>query len=587
MTATAATPEAGSTPVPPVLLLVFNRPEHTRRVMEVIRRARPSRLYVAADGPSSSNHDVDLCEATRAIALDVDWPCDVMTLLRPENLGCRAAVSEGISWFFEHETEGIVLEDDCVPHETFFAYCQELLTTYRDDPRVMCISGSRLSPEASAAEGSYSLARTVGIWGWASWRRAWDLYDLEMSSWPADRRGDLLRRINPDDRGFRTFWRTLFDQAWRGRIDTWDYQWVYACWRHGGLTAIPRRNLVQNIGSDHERMTARDARRWGWMSAIPTGPLELPLRHPPRIERDSRLDEWYDLRVYRVRHFGALRIPRAVGRRLLSIVGYGRGMVRAHRLGRALFPSRDYAGIEVSDHRALARLVSKGSFARAIVVEDFLTVVLPRLPPSGVVRVAVVGGSGDEPEALALRALGRELRVTLLGVEGDVEHLDLNDEVRTPTPGRHDLVLCSQVFEHIWNHRQAAQHLRDLADAGAVVWLATPASNRPHGLPDYYVAGMTDEYLRQVVAGVGLVPIAAGRVGTRRLYECLHTLPTWLTVRGHAFPPLFVFREHGGAAGLALSLRYLLRTVALLAVSGKPTRDIRTATESWVLAMKP
>ena len=151
----------------PVLFLVFNRPETTRQVFEAIRTAKPPRLYIAADGPRLEREgERASCEEVRKIALEVDWECDVNTLFRVENLGCKRGPSEGISWFFEHEDEGIILEDDCLPDQSFFSFCEELLERYRNDTRIMAISGNNFQHGRKRTEYSYYFSRYFHGWGW-------------------------------------------------------------------------------------------------------------------------------------------------------------------------------------------------------------------------------------------------------------------------------------------------------------------------------------------------------------------------------------------------------------------------------------
>ena len=168
----------------PVLFLIFNRPETTEIVFSVIRKAEPPRLYVAADGPRPDYpNDAESCEIVRAIATDVNWDCKVKTLFRDQNLGCKLAASKAIDWFFEQELEGIILEDDCLPDQSFFWFCQELLGKYRDDTRIMHIGGTNFQFGKERTKYSYYFSRYAHVWGWASWRRAWKFYDVEMKNW--------------------------------------------------------------------------------------------------------------------------------------------------------------------------------------------------------------------------------------------------------------------------------------------------------------------------------------------------------------------------------------------------------------------
>ncbi len=178
----------------PVALVVFNRPDVTRLVVEAVRQAKPPILLVVADGPRRPD-EVARCDEVRAIVLDaVDWECDVRTNFADANLGCRRRVSSGLDWVFDEVPEAIVLEDDCLPVPSFFTYCDALLDRYRDDERVMHIGGMQLSPTGRCS-ASYRFSRFTHVWGWATWRRAWQHYDVAMGGWPefAEARGLLDR----------------------------------------------------------------------------------------------------------------------------------------------------------------------------------------------------------------------------------------------------------------------------------------------------------------------------------------------------------------------------------------------------------
>ena len=232
----------------PVLLLIFNRPDTTRRVVEALRQARPEKLYIAADGPRPDRTgEKELCAQARAIALNATGDCRVRKLFRRSNLGCKRAVSSAISWFFTNEPEGIILEDDCLPGESFFRFCETLLSRYRTDQRIMHISGNNFQQGKPRGSASYYFSRYSHVWGWASWRRAWRHYDVRMTSLPEFLRTNQLRSIFPAARVQR-YWREKLRATHDGRIDTWDYQWAYAVWSQNGLSVLPNVNLVRNIG---------------------------------------------------------------------------------------------------------------------------------------------------------------------------------------------------------------------------------------------------------------------------------------------------------------------------------------------------
>src|SRR5262249_47548369 len=201
----------------PVLFLVFNRPETTARVMEAIRAAGPERLYVAADGPrDSKTGEAEHCAEVRQLAMNVDWPCDVRTLFRDRNLGCRRAVSSAITWFFEQEPEGIILEDDCLPSFDFFPYCAELLERYRDDERVMAICGSAYADVSSDYPHSYYFSYYADMWGWATWRRAWLHYDNRMDRWPVFKARGGLDALACGRAWHSSYWTKYFDMTRTG-----------------------------------------------------------------------------------------------------------------------------------------------------------------------------------------------------------------------------------------------------------------------------------------------------------------------------------------------------------------------------------
>lgn len=269
----------------PVALFLFNRPELTARVFAAIRQARPARLLLVADGPRPDRPgEAERCAAARAAVAQVDWPCQVATAFAETNLGCRARLASGISWVFDTVPEAIILEDDCLPHPDFFPFCAELLERYRGDERVMHIGGANFQGGRRHGAASYYFSRYAHVWGWASWRRAWRHYDLQMAGWPAAGRQILRSYEHP---GERRYWRHAWDEAAGGRIDTWDYQWVYACAARGGLAVIPNVNLVSNLGFGVDATHTLAASR---LANLPVEGLQWPLRHPAVVERCGAAD---------------------------------------------------------------------------------------------------------------------------------------------------------------------------------------------------------------------------------------------------------------------------------------------------------
>lgn len=165
----------------PIALIIFNRPDLTIRVFSKIARAKPKTLFVIADGPRSDHPgDIKKCAEARSIIESVDWDCTVHKNYSDINLGCGRRLASGISWVFEKVEEAIILEDDCLPHPTFFRFCKELLERYRDDERIMQINGQNFQHKSMRTSYSYLFSYSNNCWGWATWRRAWQHFDMEM-----------------------------------------------------------------------------------------------------------------------------------------------------------------------------------------------------------------------------------------------------------------------------------------------------------------------------------------------------------------------------------------------------------------------
>ena len=274
----------------PVLFLVFNRPDATARVFEAIRQTRPPRLYVAADGPRS-HAEAALCERTRSLATAVDWPCEVKTLFRERNMGCGRAVASAVTWFFQQEPEGAILEDDVLPHPDFFPFCDHLLKKYRDDPRVMHISGDNFQIGLRRGKASYYFSTFTHIWGWASWARAWKHFDPTLPGLSGFVR-DGLPGLIAEDEGRGHVGREL-ERVKRGELDTWDYPWSYAILCQGGLCAMPNHSLVRNLGFG-SGVHCRIKDIWAYLEERP-----MPaITHPERVEADEAADLFTSRMVY-------------------------------------------------------------------------------------------------------------------------------------------------------------------------------------------------------------------------------------------------------------------------------------------------
>jgi len=274
-----------------VLFLIFNRPETTSLVFSAIRAARPPKLYIAADGPRFDRAgEFERCQAARRVAQSVDWPCEVKTLFRDSNLGCKIAVSSGIDWFFQNEEEGIILEDDVLPEESFFRFCDELLEKYRYDENIWMISGSNLiSKHTKQLEESYFVSNVPLIWGWASWRRAWTHYDVAMADWSSWKKTSAWKELFNRDWLVVSYWTDALNTVSENRLNTWDYQWLYACWRNGGRVILPKVNLTDNLGYGADATHTSAEKPQCLMQSVPQE-ISFPLIEPKALSPKWELD---------------------------------------------------------------------------------------------------------------------------------------------------------------------------------------------------------------------------------------------------------------------------------------------------------
>jgi len=271
----------------PVLFLIFNRPTTTQAVFEKIREIKPAFLYVAADGPRPDRIDeAAKCLQTREILRQVDWPCEVNTLFRETNFGCRHAVSSAIDWFFENVEAGIIIEDDVLPDISFFYFCADLLKKYKDDLTVFQINGTNFLTKRPELTASYFFSKYPFIWGWATWKRAWAHYDLEMSDYPKYEHENILKNVL-STRKERRYHLGSFKRIYYRKYNSWDPQWEYAVLKNNGLSITPMYNLSVNIGTNNQsthvflKDSVRDHRR--------LESVDFPLRHPMKND-DYTLD---------------------------------------------------------------------------------------------------------------------------------------------------------------------------------------------------------------------------------------------------------------------------------------------------------
>lgn len=258
----------------------------------MIKKAKPKKLYLIADGPKD-NQEKTLCLASREVVeKNVDWNCEVKKIYSDINLGCARRVQTGLDSVFRNETSAIILEDDTLPNQSFFNFCEEMLLKYENDDNVYHISGSNFSPCLLPRDSSYHITSIINIWGWATWSRAWMKYDIKMKSWKNQDKAKFLKEWCADKK-IRKDTLQMFDlhcnndDPW-----TWDYQWVYACWKNNGLSIMPATNLVQNIGfgpqATHTKFQIEQE------SFLKTNALTFPLTHPT-----TRRNTAFEIKYYK------------------------------------------------------------------------------------------------------------------------------------------------------------------------------------------------------------------------------------------------------------------------------------------------
>jgi hypothetical protein len=254
----------------PILFIVFNRPEPTKIVFEKIRSIQPEKLFIFADGPRSNiPTDVKRCTEVREIVSQIDWKCNYQTQFQENNLGCGLGPISAISWFFEHVDEGIILEDDCLPSISFFKYCEILLEYYRNNSTVMHISGDNFQYGKKRGKSSYYFSRYTHSWGWATWKRAWNYYDYELL-------------------------------PFEYRIHSWDKQWELSVEKAQGLSILPNKNLVKNIGFGADATHTKNEGRYSFLNAEE---IDFPLIHPANFSLDKKADEFTEFTHFRnVKH---------------------------------------------------------------------------------------------------------------------------------------------------------------------------------------------------------------------------------------------------------------------------------------------
>jgi hypothetical protein len=273
----------------PVVLIIFNRPEQTRRVFETLKNLKPKVLLIIGDGPRDDvSRDKALVAQCKEIVSEVPWDCEVKTNFSATNLGCRSRVSSGLDWVFSLVDEAIILEDDCLPSTSFFMFMSEMLNRYRDDLRIGSVSGfNALAESDQNSNESYGFTGFPTVWGWGTWKRVWDKYDVSLEVWPKLKDSNLLSKAISSRKAV-SYWKRALEGVYRKRIDTWDYQLTFLHWLQGWLSVVPYTNLVSNIGFGKDATHTLDTEHA--LANVTSGQLNFPLMHPIEVSRDLHHD---------------------------------------------------------------------------------------------------------------------------------------------------------------------------------------------------------------------------------------------------------------------------------------------------------
>ena len=291
----------------PVAFIIFNRPDTTGEVLERIRKAKPTKLYLISDAPRAGREDdVRLVNETRSLVENgIDWECEVYKNYAEANMGCRDRVASGISWVLEKEDRVIILEDDIVVADDFFRYMQETLEYYKDNERVMMVSGTNLIKDYEIP-GDYAFSCFSGIWGWGTWARAWKHYDVDIKDWPQIHKSGRFKCVM---NGLAyIFLKRNMDSVYNHVKDTWDIQWDFCRYKYHGLGVVPKHNMVNNIGFGREDATHTSGESFEDFSY---GSMNIPMQYNVEVARDVQYDK-----AYIKKYFGTRKVMNYIRKKL-------------------------------------------------------------------------------------------------------------------------------------------------------------------------------------------------------------------------------------------------------------------------------
>ena len=420
-----------------ILFLIFNRPEVTRQVFEVIRQVRPEKIFIAADGPRENEiGEYELCQQTRAIVTDnIDWPCDLHTLFRDDNAGCKVAVSSAINWFFEHVEGGIILEDDCLPHPDFFQFCSDMLEYYRDDKRIWQINGTCWHRKKLFK--NYSFTSYPLIWGWATWKDRWAQYDYEMNHLDEYLGRSRLNEISRDS-AVQTRFADIFKLCREGLLDTWDVQWCLSVFYNRGICICPDCNLVSNIGFGEDATHTKEVGNIA-------GNRRLEKNNIIKFVQEPKISKRTNCAIERELNYNNNKLPS-----LKRFYYYLKHMLK-------------FVIINITGAIHFSRSHKSGSEAIEANVKAFKKLLKKLLPTDKKVKILDVGYATGEA-VLALKELGysdvhgididQKLIQTATAINIFVEHVVETESYLNSLSNSYDVILLIDILEHVPVNKQ-------------------------------------------------------------------------------------------------------------------------------------
>ena len=277
----------------PIVLIIFKRSQSVKKIIDILRIFKPTNIYVIADGPREINEKSD-CKKAREEIDKIDWNCSISKNYSLKNLGLKKRFKSGLDWVFENESKAVILEDDCIPDPSFFKYCDELLTKYKNNKKILTISGNNFNfTEESELKNSYFFSKYPLIWGWATWKRTWDLYDEDISDWNINKTKWLDKIYK--SKTIKKYWKLIFNKLSKEEINTWDYQLTYLSLKENGLNIIPSINLVKNIGVDSKSTNINKKSR---NTNLRANKIKFPLNHPKKISTQENIESKIEERCY-------------------------------------------------------------------------------------------------------------------------------------------------------------------------------------------------------------------------------------------------------------------------------------------------